>query len=158
MIICLFSTKAQCKDTSASLQALVCWKRISNALFIWRKVSQVFLQLLINHRRPFTWETANLARGGRVTLGVGSLGWWDRLTLGGEPTFSHVDGFKWVNSPSWAKSHHTEHVQADISVSWQGQLIITWLSFFPYRRAVRLAQGGGVPWGPGRTFLHINRA
>ena len=63
----LFSTKAQ--DTSASLQALMCWERISKSLFIWRKigpgtqgtlppeptgVSQVFLQLFINHRRPFT--------------------------------------------------------------------------------------------------------
>ena len=44
--------------------------------------------------------------GGRVTLGVGSLGWRDRVTLGGEPTFSHVNGFKRVNSPSRAKSHH----------------------------------------------------
>ena len=54
--------------------------------------------------------------GGRVTLGVGSLGWQDRVTLGGEPTFSHVNGFKRVNSPSRAKSRHAEHAHANISV------------------------------------------
>ena len=32
--------------------------------------------------------------GARVTLAVGSLGWRDRVTQGGEPTFSHVNGFK----------------------------------------------------------------
>ena len=41
---------------------------------------------------------------GRVTLEVGSLGWQDRVTLGGETTCSHVNGFKRVNSPSWSKS------------------------------------------------------
>ena len=35
---------------------------------------------------------------------------------GGKPTFSHVNGFKRVNWSSQAKSRHTEHVQADISV------------------------------------------
>ena len=69
--------------------------------------SQLFLQLLINHRRPFTPETANLARR------VGSLGWQDKVTLGGEPNFSRVNGFKRVNR---AKSHHAEHEQVDISV------------------------------------------
>ena len=44
--------------------------------------------------------------GGRVTLGVGSLGWQDRVTLGGEPILSHVNGFKRVNSPSRAKTRH----------------------------------------------------
>ena len=40
----------------------------------------------------------------------------DRVTLGGEPTFSHVNGFKRVNSPSRAKSlrgvthHNPAHV------------------------------------------------
>ena len=53
---------------------------------------------------------------GRVTLRVGLLSWQDRVTLAGEPTFSHVNGFKRVNLPSWAKMCHAEHVQADISV------------------------------------------
>ena len=53
--------------------------------------------------------------GVRVALGVGSLGLRDRVALGGEPTFSHVNGFKRVNSPSRAKSRHAEHAQADIS-------------------------------------------
>ena len=54
---------------------------------------------------------------GRVTLGVGSLGWRERVTLGGEPTFSHVNGCKRVNSPSGAKSRHAEHAHAHISVA-----------------------------------------
>ena len=53
---------------------------------------------------------------GRVTLRVGSLGWQDRVTLAGEPTFSNVNGFKRVNLPSWAKIRHAEHAQADIPV------------------------------------------
>ena len=75
----------------------------------------------------------------------------DRVTLGGKPTFSHVNGFKWVNWPSWAKLCHTEHVQADISVPWEGQLIITRLMFFLYRRVVKLAQGEGAP-GPWANY------
>ena len=51
-----------------------------------------------------------------MTLGVESLGWQDRVTLGGEPTFSHLNYFKRVNLPSRAKSRHAEHTQADISV------------------------------------------
>ena len=54
---------------------------------------------------------------GRVTLGVGSLGWRERVTLGGEPTFSHVNGCKRVNSPSGSKSRHAEHAHAHISVA-----------------------------------------
>ena len=60
---------------------------------------------LINNRRPF-----------RVTLRLGSLGWQDRVTLWGEPTFSHVNRFKRVNLPSRSKTRHAEHAQADISV------------------------------------------
>ena len=55
---------------------------------------------------------------GRVTLGLGSLGWQDRVTLWGEPTF-FVNRFKRVNSLSRAKSRHAEHAQADISVPWE---------------------------------------
>ena len=80
--------------------------------------------------------------GGRVTLGVGSLGWRDRVT--------HVNGYKRVNSPSRAKSRHAEHAHADISVTWEGQVITTWLMSFPYRRAVKLARGR-----EGGSFLHM---
>ena len=64
----------------------------------------------------------------------GTLGWRDRVT--------HVNGYKRVNSPSRAKSRHAEHAHADISVTWEGQVIITGLMSFPYRRAVKLARGG----------------
>ena len=68
--------------------------------------------------------------GGRVTLGVGPLGWQDRVPLGGEPTFAHVNVYKRVNSPSQAKSCHAEHAHADISLRSEEQLIITRLTFF----------------------------
>ena len=71
--------------------------------------------------------------------------------MGGEPTFSHVNGFKWVNSPSRAKWCHAEHAHADISVRWEGQLIITRLTFFPCRRAVELARGEDA-LGPRTNF------
>ena len=74
---------------------------------------------------------------GRVTLGLGSLGWQDRVTLWGEPTFSHTNRFKRVTSSSRSKTRHAEHAQADISVPWEGQLIITRLTFFPYRQGLR---------------------
>ena len=68
-----------------------------------------------------------------VLGGGGKIGWpW-----GGGATFSHVNGFKPVNSSSRAKSRHTEHAQANISIPWDGQLIITRLTFFPYRRALK---------------------
>ena len=54
--------------------------------------------------------------GGKVALGLGSLGWREKVNLGGKPTFSHVNGFKRVNTPSRAESRHAEHAQADISV------------------------------------------
>ena len=52
----------------------------------------------------------------RETLGVGSLGWRDRVTLGDEQTFSYVNGFKRVSSPNRAKPRHAEHAHVDISV------------------------------------------
>ncbi len=57
-------------------------------LFIWRRVvpgrrvslhteplraRELFIRFFINICELFTWETAKLARGGRVTLGGGSL-------------------------------------------------------------------------------------
>ena len=60
----------------------------------------------ITYKSSSTVYTRNCkpGSGGRVTVGVGSLGWQDRVTLGNEPTFSHVNGFMRVNSPAWAKS------------------------------------------------------
>ena len=84
----LFSTKAQ--DTSASLQALMCWERISKSLFIWRKVgpgTRGTLLLRANWGEPsfptiaykssltVYMRNCKPGSGGRVTLGVGSLGW-----------------------------------------------------------------------------------
>ena len=69
----------------------------------------------IAYKSSSTVYTRNCKPGseGRVTLRVGSLGWQDKVTLGGEPNFSRVNGFKRVNR---AKSHHAEHEQVDISV------------------------------------------
>ena len=41
---------------------------------------------------------------GTLPSGVGSFGWRNSVTLGGEPAFSHVNSFKRVNSPSRIKS------------------------------------------------------
>ena len=93
---------------------------------------------------------------GRVTLGLGSLGWRDRVTMRGEPTFSYENGFKRVSSPN-----HAEHAHVDISVRLEGQHIKTGPCFFPCRRAVKLAGGEGG-WGasePRANFLnYLNRA
>ena len=69
------------------------------------------------YKSSSTVYTRNCKPGsrGRATLGVGSLGWRDRVTLGGQPTFSHVNDFRRVDSASRAKSRHTEHAHADIS-------------------------------------------
>ena len=54
----------------------------SKGLFIWRRVTlqteppqaiELFIRFFINSSKPCTWESTKIARGGRVTLGGGSL-------------------------------------------------------------------------------------
>ena len=104
--------------------------------------------LAIAYKSSSTIYMTNCKPGswGRVTLGLGSLGWRDRVTLGGEPTFSYENGFKRVSSPSRAKPRHAAHAHVDISVHSSKPAG----RFFPCRRAVKL--GGRVPRMPGPTF------
>ena len=69
----------------------------TKALFIWRpgpgtrgtlssRAEPSFPAIAYKSSSTVYMRNRKLGSGGRVTLGVGSLGWQDRVTLEGEPT------------------------------------------------------------------------